>query len=119
MCVCAAFAAGVIAGAHTMVDAFTSKFPAKLRRIVNCLTLVITVVWCFLMAWQAWDHLLYSKKMNIIYALSGIREWWVVAIFFLSFLTAGLATIHQVRKEWKHDTEEIAAESAVKKEEEK
>jgi TRAP-type C4-dicarboxylate transport system permease small subunit len=87
-------------GNHIYVDAFTNKFPRRVRRILNLITNLFTIIICFMLGITAFDLVAYSKNVGVTFSMLGVAEWPFYMIFAVSFIISALAFVVLAVRDW-------------------
>lgn len=90
----------ILRNSNTMVDIFVNKFPRRLRRVVNFITVLATAVILVLIGWQMIESGNYAAKFNVAYTMSRIPQSIVYYVFGISCFFMVIACLVILVREW-------------------
>ena len=80
-------------GAHIGVDLVIERFPGKTKRLINCITNLLTLILFVLICWQTFLLIIEEYQSNIISAVLYIPTFPFIAVVTVGFVTLCLVLL--------------------------
>lgn len=87
---------------HVSVDLVVNRFPRRVKAAVSAVVLLMTLVICALMAWQAYAASVFSHLTNKTFSLLAVPEYpfyWVMVLCFVAICVVLLGQIIETIRE--------------------
>jgi len=83
-----------ITGGHASVDIFTSKFPARVNRVITMVVEVIFAIVLIIIAWRLYEGMLSKMKYNETTYLLLMPVWWAYGASLFAAVIAAIIGVY-------------------------